>query len=239
MLIIPNCSGSLGDCVSITALFKKRKGKIVFLRNPITENVLSKVYDGIAEVEFSDKPQDCCPETNEELCYSQRILNAFGVQDCNAIPELKATEEEKTRVWAFIKRFKNPIAFNNTVGRPNDHELAKYREMPDDLAEHLVNEQIKNGRTVLQYALSNNYCPVKGAIPVFDIGIRHLIASYSLIGEYMGVDTGNYHVMLGVGGRAKVFIPPSTWHYNHKRHLYLDYAWRGEEKRVEYFVFDK
>ena len=236
---ITNCSGSLGDCVSITALFKKRKGKIVFLRNPVTENILSKVYDGVAEVEFSDKPQNCCPETNEELCYSQRILNAFGVTDCNAIPELKVTDEEKQWAAEFLSKYKNPVAFNNSVGRPNDHELGRYRELPDDLSQYLVDEQIKQEKTVLQFGLSKNYRPVKGTIPILDLGIRELIGCYAVIGEFIGCDSGDYHVMTSVGGRAKVFVPPSTWHYNHKRHLYLDYAWCGQEKNVEYFVFCK
>ena len=240
MLIIPNCSGSLGDCVSITALFKKRKGKVIFLRNPVTENILSKIYDGVADVEFSDKPQSCCPETNEELCYSQRILNAFGVQDCNAIPELKVTDDEKQWAAEFLSKYKSPIAFNNSVGRPNDHELARYRELPDEISSTLVvRMRLLDNRTVLQFGFSKNYRPVAGAIPILDLPIRQLIGCYSVIKEGVFCDSGDYHLMTSVGGRSKVFIPPSTWHYNHKRHLYLDYAWRGEKKRIEYFVFNR
>jgi len=239
MIKVTNNSGSVGDCLGLTPLFKKEKGVIVMLKNYVTENILSKLYDGVADIEFVDKPVEACPETNDTVCYSQRILNYFKMDDISPIPFVRITDEEKSWAKDFLKSYENPIAFNGAVGKPDGHELARYREIPTNICDFLIGNA-KKTNSVLQFGLSSNYRKFDGVVNILDLPIRQLVACYSVIGKYIGSDTGDYHLMLAVGGKCDVFIPPSTWHYNHGRHLYLSYAWKNEPStRVNYYVFNK
>ena len=238
MIKITNCAGSLGDCLSLTPLFKKERGVVTMLRNPVTENILSRVYDGIADVEFVDTPVAPCPETNDNVCFSQRVLNHFGIQDVSAIPLINVTSEEAEWAKEFLKDYTSPVAFNRTVGKPSDHPLAKYRQIPKDVAETALRKLVSYGHTPLHFGLSANYEPIENCVPILDLPIRQFCACYRVIQQYVGADTGDYHLMLAVGGRCYVFVPPSVWHYNHERTLYFDYAWKNEPNRVEYYQFN-
>ncbi len=239
MIKVTNCAGCLGDSLCLTPLFKKEKGVVTMLLNPKTEKVLSKIYDGIADVEFVDNPVPACPETNEDVCYSQRILNHFNIRDVNAIPFVKVRPEELEWAKEFLKNYPNPIAFNPTVGSPTGHPLADYRVIPNQLAQRIVKSLDSLGLTVLHFGLSSNYQKFENTIPILDLTIRQLIACYFVIGRYVGADTGDYHLMLATGGLATVWVPPSIWHYNHKKHLYFSYAWKDEPPRVTYVLMDK
>lgn len=237
MLIVPNDAGSLGDYLSLTPLLNSQKCVVQIYENDKSRE-LAKVYDEIADIEFVNHPVSPTGHTEEPACLSQRILNFYNVKNQSPIPKIKVKQEEIEWATEFLSKFKNPICFNRTVGKPNTgHPLAKYRQIPLELSKKIIEHYENKGFTVLNFCLSSNYEKISNEIPILDLPLRNLIGCFNVIKKYVGSDTGDYHLMLAVGGVANVFVPPSIWHYDHSKHLYLEYAWQKEEKRVSYYSF--
>ncbi len=236
MLTISNNAGSLGDYLSLTPLFNHTQCTVQIFENERSRE-LSKVYDGLADIEFVNHPVPPVNQTDEEVCFSQRILNYYKAFDQSPIPKIKITKEEEEWATEFLSKYKNPICFNRTVGKPDTgHPLAKYRQISVNISKQIISQCESSGYTVLNFCLSSNYEKISNEIPVLDLPIRKLAACFYKIKKYIGSDTGDYHLMLSVGGNVKVLVPPSDWHYDHKKHLYLDYAWKNEPKRADYYL---
>ena len=249
---VTNTAGSLGDWLSLTPLLRARPGALVIAKEAPHTRLFAEVYKGIAEVEFVTHDIPNTPETNEDVCFSQRILNYYGINDRNAIPSIDVTEEELTWAKEFLKEYKNPVAFNSTTAsasldKPAD-DICNYRRLPVNLSMEIINALKKAGKTVLTFGtkniqknIYNNYDDLYDSLttPIPDLNIRQLAACYKVIGTYIGTDTGDHHLMLAVGGECRLFIPPSTWHYNHKKILYFPYAWKDEPIREIYSVFNR
>lgn len=247
---ITNTAGSLGDWLSLTPILRAKPGSLVIAPDSPHTREFAKVYNGIADVEFVNHPIPNTPETNEELCFSQRILNHFGVTDRNAIPSIEITIEEKEWAKDFLKQYPNPYAFNPITASVNfekpDDDICNYRRMPDALIQQIIEVFSKTDKTLIKFGVKNtqthiykNYQELKGVVEIPDLSIRQLAACYHVIGQYLGTDTGDHHLMLAVGGECKTFIPPSCWHYDHKRILYFKYAWKNEPIRELYSTFHK
>lgn len=247
---VTNTAGSLGDWLSLTPLLRARPGSLVIVPDAPHTRVFADVYKGIADVEFVDHKIENTPETNEDVCFSQRILNHYEITDRNAIPSIEVTEEEK--IWAtdFLKEYKNPIAFNPTTAsasleKPFD-DICNYRRLPLALVIDIITILKERDYTILKFGtkktqtnIYNNYEDFDGVVSVPDLNLRQLAACYHVIGTYVGTDTGDHHLMLAVGGNCRVFVPPSAWHYNHKRILYFPDAWKDEPVREIYSLFDR
>jgi hypothetical protein len=245
-IIITNTAGSLGDYLSTTVVFKNnRHGKVICIDSIHSRN-FACVYDGIADVEFKPFEEvENTKETGEELCFSQRILNYHNITDTNAIPEIKLTKDEIEFGIEFVKKYENPVAVNFTSGSAGkDHKFANYRRIPTYIRDVIINGLKSEGKQLLRFGVKQkmshiyqNYEEILDIIDVPDLSIRETAACYKAIGSYYGADTGDHHLMLSVGGSCHVFVPPSCWHYNHKKHLYFDYAWRNERVREVYTQF--
>lgn len=250
MTVVYQTAGSLGDWLSLTPLLNAKKDcKVIALDSPHTRE-FATLYEGLAPVEFVSPPIPNTQETNEELCFSQRILNSYGITGVSPIPIIKVRAEEIEWATNFLKDYPNPIVFANSVGgadmnKPDNH-VCNYRKMPNNVALELIEEMSKNGRTLIKFGtkkkqpIYNNYEVFDKVVNIPDLSLRQVAACYHVIGEYLGTDTGDHHLMLAVGGNCITLVPPSSWNYSHARHLYLSYAWKHEPiTREAYLIFDK
>lgn len=249
---VTNTAGSLGDWLSLTPLLRAKPGSLVIAKDSPHTREFAQVYQGIADVEFVEGDIANTPETNEEVCFSQRVLNHFQITDRNAIPSIIVTDEEKEWAKNFLKDYpENLIAFNPTTAsatyEQDESHICNYRRMPESLVLRIIDviaaskkhTLIKFGVKKTQSHIYNNFEDFNGVLSVPDLTIRQVAACYSQIKQYIGTDTGDHHLMLSVGGTCKTFVPPSDWHYDHNRILYLPYAWKGEQIREVYSVFHK
>lgn len=81
--------------------------------------------------------------------------------------------------------------------------------------------KLKDKYTFLQFGISN-ILPTKfdNVTQLLDVPIRKLSCYYYGVGTYLGVDTGDRHLMTAVGGKTIVLHPNDNIDYSHKEWHY-------------------
>lgn len=239
-LVVGSSCGGIGDNLIFTPIFKKIKNATIeMLDHPDCRRVAS-LFDGMADVEFVDKPRGC-PEKHITGHIAQDKLDGLGITDINCIPWTITTDFDYAWGSYHLRRFyvgKPFIAFaanNNGSSNPDDWQ-AHYRLFPN--WQEIIDEFAKK-YTVLQFGLSRSITPFKNTIPIVDLSINQLKGCYKYIGKYIGIDTGDYHLMIAVGGESHVLVPPPSSFYSHRQWHYIPYFWKEEPVRVKYYPFDE
>ena len=247
MITVTTNHGSLGDNLWITPLFKNgRKGKVIATDIP-TIRSLMPLFDGLAEIEFVAAAPDVS-KSPDQTHEAQRILNYYGISDVNCIPQIKLTPEEVEWARDFLSPYENPIvviADNSGSSDPNNYRARYVVRPPVENIQYLC-DSLRHKHSLLQFGLKpdfyrlgySNFTKLDGTIEIRGLPIRKLAACYHVCGKYIGGDTGDYHLMLAVGGKAVVSVPPANEYYNTKSLLYHDSLWKGELTRVRYFAHD-
>lgn len=253
---ITNTAGSLGDWLSLTPILraKAKENPLVIAPDAPHTRLFAAVYDGLAEVQFVTHPIANTPESADDVCFSQRILNHYGVTDRNAIPSIDVTAAELEWARDFLAKYPKPVAFNPTTAAANLEkpysDICNYRRLPIALVVSIIDALKGAGHTILKFGtktiqtnIYKNHEDFDDVVSLPDLSIRQLAACYKVIGRYIGTDSGDHHLMLAVGGECRVFVPPSTAFYQHSRTLYLQSehydAWRGEPVREIYSIFNR
>ena len=235
-MIVPIDTGSLGDCLCYTPIFKYRNGVAVFKESLKARKVFAPLFKGIADVEFVEDLPQSLEESPPSQCISRYLLRQHGVIDenANSIPKIKLEEEEIKSAEEFLSQFDNPIAFNPYQGKhlTTTHPLGRYRSLSDLQIANIVNNHCGD---ILQFGMSGETPKVDGCIHLFDLPIRTLASYYKFISRYVGADTGDYHLMLSVGGMANVIVPKDNWNYSYIKHHYKKEDWFGELIRLKYY----
>jgi hypothetical protein len=154
--------------------------------------------------------------------YALKKLRGLGYETLCYMPYVHYSKEELDEGLEWIKPYKNPIVFVANVSAQWKHE----REPEEPYFQNIVDELNKSGHTVLQFGISNNFTLLKNTIPMIDLDIDTLIKYYAAINRFVGVDTGDTHLMLAVGGSCDIFIPlnssrlPELWNYDSHRAVY-------------------
>lgn len=239
-LIIGSSCGGIGDNLIFTPIFKKIKNATIeMLDHPKCRNV-SCLFDGMANVVFTDKPRGC-PEKDITGHIAQNKLDGLGITDVNCIP-WTIVEDFNYALAAYSlkdyyvgKPFLAFVADNNGSKDPSDwqahHRLfPKWQEILDLLSERY---------TILQFGLSSSYTKFNNVRPILDVPLKKLAAIYKYIGAYVGIDTGDYHLMLAVGGISHVLVPPPSPFYSHRQWHYVPALWKESQVRAFYYPFDE
>ena len=238
--------GNLGDMLWLTPLARHVPDLTVQLRKGDKRALaVSPIFDGLCNVEFVDNPQD--PNKSKlDVHTTQKILYAYGLLDRNAIPAIKLKEEEITWAKERLKDYPNPIAIINNNSGTNDitNYRAKYVCPPHQYIQEIADFYKANGRTVLQFGPSADYydrdpfVPIYGAVEIRGLTVRQLAACYHVIGEMISGDTGDYHLMLAVGGKCITLVPHENFQlgyiYSDLLYGYAADDWKGEPVRVMY-----
>jgi len=239
-------NGSAGDCSWITAAFRYFDGKVILHDNEQCRK-MGKIFDNICEVEYSENPPERPDKKFEKLngyhldCHtSRKILLGLGINNPISVPLLKVTKEETEWAKDFLKEYNNPVAIVNDNAGSNDpnNVSANYRRTPVKILQNIVDSQ--KDITFLQFGISNKFTPLNNCIHLVDLSIRQLISCYSVIRQYIGNETGDYHLMLGVGGQCLTFIPKENhvMGYNYSDLLYRPENFENGISRVKYQVFN-
>ena len=239
-IIVGSSAGGVGDNLVFTPIFKKIKGATIeLLDHPKCRNV-SVLFDGMAKVVFKEKPCGC-PEKDITGHIAQNKLDGLGIQDVNCIPWTIVKDFDYAWASYFLRRYyvgKPFLAFaadNNGSKDPSDWQ-AHYRLFPhwQELLDILSEKY-----TILQFGLSSSYTKFNNVYPLLDIPLQRLTGLYKYIGVYLGIDTGDYHLMLAVGGISHVLVPPPSPFYSHRQWHYVPALWKDEVIRAHYVPFDE
>jgi hypothetical protein len=250
MITIGSSCGGIGDNLIYTPIFNAVP--VIFeMKNDVKAKNVAKLFEDLCEVRFVENPVGCPYNNNKSFNTIQTKLDGLGL-NVSPIPKINITIEEKNWATDFLKNYKNPIVcVTDTNGSYNNTFEGQYRIPSYSLLQSYINDLNKE-YTVLQFILSNSIKSdwennksnvlsnkvYENCIPIFDLEIRKLAACYSVIGKYFGVDTGDYWLMIAVGGKAQVLCPDSTPFYNHNEWHLKPELWWSEKSRIKYVDFN-
>ena len=85
----------------------------------------------------------------------------------------------------------------------------------------------------IQFGLSKNIHLFDGTTKLLDMPIREELIYFDYIKNYIGIDTGEMHMMISLGHNTVAFVPDNSTSYNHA-------LWHFNNiKNVKYISFDK
>jgi ADP-heptose:LPS heptosyltransferase len=195
----PNLSG-LGDVLLLTAVCKHFPNLTIQL-NPDYEKFVF-LFEGICEkIELTLLPVHT--KGIGSGTYSKRMCAELGYYGDDTIPFIYTDTEKFEQAKQKIKHIKNPIAVKINCSNKWKH----IREYNFEYVKNHIQKLISMGYTPIQFGISDNYTHIDGCIPMIDLNLEDLAALYKAIGLYFGTDTGDFHLMLAVGGKAVVMVP--------------------------------
>lgn len=244
-------NGSLGDVLWMTAVLRYIKDIKIILHNDEQSKWVGEIFENLCRVEYSDnppeRPDNIIDTSKEPYSYSHRsrkILLSLGIQETISVPFINLSFNEINWAYEFLKNYKNPIALvNDNSGCYDKSNLrAHYVRPPIALMQKMTDKLIEDGFTPLQFGRKENdkFTPLRGAVPIRGLTLRQLAACYYLIKQYIGGDTGDYHLMIAAGGTATVFIPNESIKlgYIYNDLLYKPENFEDAKSRAYYLNFN-
>lgn len=248
-LNIPN--GNLGDAILTTALFKNnREGIVTILDAPETRRLEQVFYNFNVQIQYAPNIKSTIID-NKQTHICQQYLDHFGIIDSNCIPQINVPNQELNWARDYLAKIENPLVVvtnNNGTGDPTNY-WAHYRTFNPVLMNELLEEYSKK-YTLLHFGLSrdfnknvyrndvDSFIKMPNCIDILDLPISKLAACYKIIGRCLSGDTGDYHLMLAVGGKCNVLVNENhDIGYPHVSYLYQDYQWKNEKIRLRYIPF--
>lgn len=244
-----NSIGSLGDCLYLTAAISQFENVTVQMHDSPQCRRVSLIYKNLADVEFVDNPDIAIYKkaTGNNVHAAQRALDYLNITSINCIPRIILDEEEIKWAKEFLKNINNPVVVVNDNGGSSTegNYCAQYRRPPTEVIQSVVNKLIKNEYSPIQFGIKdlkdrdNAFTSLNNVIEIRGLDVRQMAACYYLIGKYIGGDTGDYHLMLSVGGKCITFIPPenASLGYIYSDLLYTEDLWKNEKIRVKYINY--
>lgn len=217
-MIVSSITYGMGDILTLTGIAKHFMDCEVHLQ-PQAER-FSRFFRNICSKIVITENIQPMKEIGDDH-YTLRKLRGLGYENLCYLPYIDINDEEKKIAKKLVQQFNNPIVFV-----ANSAPQWKFdREPPQEYFQPIINELSKK-YSILQFGLSNNFTPYKNTIPIMDLSIEELILYYYGIQKFIGIDTGDTHLMLAVGGECDVFIPrpkfriPQAWNYNSSKIKY-------------------
>lgn len=204
----------VGDLLMITPTARALGKKAVMLLPSFLENRACLFHD-LCPIRFTEDypvfPFRCTPDL-----ISIQVLRMFNLPHADPIPKINVQPEQVSKAREVLKGFQNPIAFCPTCSRTWSH----VRQRAPTFWQPIV-EELQKRYTIAQFGF-DDYPLVPGAVRVPFLPLATLAAAYQIIGNYVGVHTGDYHLMVACGGRAIVAEPdpmPDAGHSVHWNYL--------------------
>lgn len=152
-----------------------------------------------------------------------------GTLNMETVPFVHLSESEVSSARSFISHFQNPliVCLNcNPFWMP-------LRSGPQEKWDRIMGT-LSERFTLLQFG-AGEVVNIPRAVKFIGLPLRMVAACYCVVGSYVGIDTGNVHLMLSVGGKVVVATPPdcsdhqhSIWHYRHPNARYLNFDDMGQ-----------
>lgn len=238
MIELYSSSSNLGDNLGYTALALVTPCR-VHMYDDKGCRCISPVFDGICEVVHDNgSPTAGSPKSNDPaqipLPFTLRHLYAAGIFDKPAIPKMALRPDEIEKARQFVATYPNPCIIKCSP------QVTDVRTPPQEILAAIV--KANPDVSFLSFGLSKNHVKhnfasltVPDVHAFFDLSVREQAAIYHVVGRYLGPDTGDYHMMLAVGGKCDVLVPTSSPSYSYRFFHYNEACWLGETPRARYF----
>lgn len=147
-----------------------------------------------------------------------------------------------------IGKVENPLVLvSNTSGgifegENSNNWRAAYRTLPPRAMQEVI-DGLSKDFTILQCGKKgevfefNNTIRVYDLLPNYENPYKALAGLYKIVGKYVGLDTGDYNLMLATGGECKVLIPDKALWWNGVSSIFTKEEFKWERVRAEYINF--
>ena len=201
----------MGDTLTVTPCAERISNAVMLLPSHLEQ--WGPLFDGLCRWRVTDNHPvfPFCAgrpvvESNLEIC---------GFHVPGALPVVKVTPEEERWAKQTLATIRNPVAIVPTCRR----EWTHLRAHPATFWTPILNA-ISTTHTPLQFGYED-FPLLPGGKRMEWHGVRKLAAIYQQIGIMVTLNTGDYHLMLAVGGRCIVVEKPerempnnaSIWKY--------------------------
>ena len=207
----------IGDSLTLTPLIEALGGKVI-LKLPPTMEHIAPLFTDVCPVLFTeDYPVFKHYSHGGAWHMGEAKLRAFNITDKPYLPVMRITTEEKKDGQKYLDRFeftKPLIAFCPTCSQIWAH----VRQLSPEYWQPYI-DQLSVKWQVIQFGYES-YPLLSGAFRFKGLKLRNIAILYSLIRRYIGVDTGDVHMMLAVGGSVLVLNPPKQPGHNPKEWEY-------------------
>lgn len=197
------CNGApgIGDTLMLTPVAKALGDKAVMLL-PANMIRMAFLFHGLCQVRQDENhPVFMWPgNTLQSLGH----LQAMGLSGVDPIPSINIKPEALEAAQKVLAGIHNPLIFCPTC----NHHYVRSRQGPPAFWQSIV-LSLSSRYTVLQFGYKE-YPTMQGATRAPYLPIETVAAIYKLVGRYIGVNTGDYHLMVAVGGKA-VVANPDPW----------------------------
>lgn len=182
-----------------------------------------------------------------------KIFKTLGVEEnkFTIIPQINVNDECMNlglEILAQIGKVENPlILVSNTSagtfqGDQANNWQAKYRTLNPRAMQEIVNKLSEN-YTVLHCGKQGEVFELDNVVKVYNLLAKYpnpykvIAGLYKIVGKYVGLDTGDYNLMLSVGGESKVLIPSKAPWWNGVSSIFTEKEFQWERVRTEYINF--
>ena len=208
---------------------------------------LFKSYGKISENEF------LYWKKYDPIHLSTKLFKYLGVDENkhSVIPFINASQEcldLGQNLLSKIGKINNPliIVANNSGGifekEDQNNWQAAYRTLSPEIWQEIINEYSKK-HTILQCGKKGRVFKFKNVIPMYEYfseynnELKVITGLYHLIKKYLGVNTGDYNLMLSLGGECKVLVPEFNSWFNGVSSIFKEKDFKEEKIRTEYINF--
>lgn len=203
----------------------------------------SEIFRGMCEIEWVTDRALLVPPAYADIRrpWTKRLLVGYGFSNVPAIPIIKLTEKELEDGRNFVKRleeaFKKPLCVLKAVpGRSEE------RIVPKEIIDSIVAKNSDIQFVTFNFGpghpkVSMKSPPIKGVYELENFPVRAEASVHAAIGRYVGCDSGPYHLMLAVGGKADVLCPKWSGTYDYDLTHFREDCWLDEPVRVCYQDF--
>jgi hypothetical protein len=217
-----NATG-LGDLLTLTPLAANLKNGVLCLHPSLDR--YATLFTDLCPVKFTSNPPFFRHVGGVNMALSR--LKFFGLENVSPLPVVMISDQEKVEAQSILSQFgdKNSIAFCPSCSKTWAH----IRERPQEFWEPIV-RVLSERFNVIQFGRTD-YPLVKGASRAPFVPVRQLASFYAIIGNFFGVDTGDYHLAVATGCYCVVFRP-------HEQEGYCRSEWEYSSPKITYLEFD-
>lgn len=231
MITLSSDQHGLGDTLMLTSLAKNITEPVKVLLPKKVER-FSILFDKLANVEIIDDDKfrgyKSTPNFGSGPYIRQKLRGFFRNEaEYMDIRPLVLHTKPSSELWAaeYLADKPNPVIFVPTCSP----QWASVRNLPVKLAHSVYAELREKGFTPIVCQSSSNFLDI-GEHQLNDLDLSKYICLLRQAGEFVGANTGDFHVAVGVGARATCIEPQShslfqtsEWRYKHQNIIY--YTW--------------
>jgi len=220
-------SNGLGDTLLFTSICKYEPIKYT-IQLPFNKKHFKILFKGLANIEITDNPI-LLKDIGDGHWATQKLRYIYGeYADLLDNRPLVLYSDQESEIWAqnLINNIKNPIIFVPHCSLRWHSVRSFSSEKANSMISHLLS---LNYTPIICSTNSNPFPHINTCVNLLNIDLNKYICLLRKVGNYIGCNTGDMHLAIGVGAITKVFQPKSNSDFN-------EFNWNYYHPTIEYYL---